>query len=322
MLAVSLLLGWLTPPTSAQTSTGDTLLLVLGAAGAEEFGSEFAAARDAWRKLATANAWQVTELGPSASGQTAREQLQQSLAEQAASTERLWLVLIGHGTFAKNVAKFNLEGPDVSAAELNQWLKPIAGEVVVINCSSASSPFLTELSAPQRIIVTATRSGSESNYARFGKYLAAAIGDTTADLDHDQSVSLLEAFLKATAETERFYREESRLATEHALLDDNGDRIGTPGDFYRGVEPIKSSQGGEAIDGRRAAQIILHASPDAIILPPQLADERQQIEAQIDALRGRKQLIAPDQYYSQLETLLLQLAAIYEAAEADSRKSR
>ena len=41
------------------------------------------------------------------------------------SSEPLWLVLIGHGTFDGRLAKFNLRGPDVTAGELNQWLGPI-----------------------------------------------------------------------------------------------------------------------------------------------------------------------------------------------------
>ena len=45
-----------------------------------------------------------------------------------------------------------------------------------------------------------------------------------ADLDKDDQVSLLEAFLTASVRTAEFYEETSRLATEHALIDDNGDR--------------------------------------------------------------------------------------------------
>ena len=79
------------------------------------------------------------------------------------------------------------------------------------------------------MVVTATRSGSELNFARFGQYLADAIGDPQADLDKDGQVSLLEAFLMASGRVAEFYRTRIELATEHALIDDNGDRLGTPG---------------------------------------------------------------------------------------------
>ena len=45
--------------------------------------------------------------------------------------------------------------------------------------------------APGRIVITATKSGFELNFARFGKYLAAAIAEPRADLDKDGQTSLL-----------------------------------------------------------------------------------------------------------------------------------
>ena len=90
--------------------------------------------------------------------------------------EELWLVLLGHGTFDGKVAKFNLRGPDFSADELASWLQPFKRPLAVIDCSSCSAPFLPKLSAPGRVIITATRSGNEENYARFGQYISEAIG--------------------------------------------------------------------------------------------------------------------------------------------------
>ena len=42
---------------------------------------------------------------------------------------------------------------------------------------------------------TATRTGSEVQFAHFGEYLAGAIADPAADLDKDGQTSLLEAFI-------------------------------------------------------------------------------------------------------------------------------
>src|ERR1019366_7106008 len=126
----------------------------------------------------------------------------------------------GHST------KFNLRGPDISATDLAAALKPCLRPLAVIDCASASGPFINALSGPNRVIITATRSGSEVNATRFGGYLAKAIADPAADLDKDGQTSLLEAFLLASRETQQFYREAGRLATEHALLDDNGDGLG------------------------------------------------------------------------------------------------
>jgi len=133
-------------------------------------------------------------------------------------------------------------------------------------------------------------------------------------VDHDQEVSLLEAFLAASSQTDRFYREDARLATEHALLDDNGDRVGTGSDFYRGVRPAKEAESGKQIDGRAASRAILFSAPDAPKLTSEQLAERQRIEEQIDILRTRKSQLSEADYLDQLEVLCLELAKVYRAA--------
>src|SRR5258708_34249236 len=107
-------------------------------------------------------------------------------------------------------------------------LRPCRRPLAVLQCASASGPFLNALSAPGRVIITATRSGYEVNATRFGGYLARAIADPAADLDKDGQTSLLEAYLAASRQAEQFYKEQGRLMTEHALLDDTGEGLGTP----------------------------------------------------------------------------------------------
>ena len=108
--------------------------------------------------------------------QNDRQQLQAAIESSTGSqTSPLWIVFIGHGTFTRGVAKFNLRGPDVTAEELDQWLQPHTRPVVVVNCASASGPFVNRLSGKNRIVVAATKSGTEQNFARFGKYFAQAM---------------------------------------------------------------------------------------------------------------------------------------------------
>ena len=58
----------------------------------------------------------VFGLGPT-NGTSDLSALKQALAQEPKkSGAELWLVLIGHGTFDGQAAKFNLRGPDVSAA--------------------------------------------------------------------------------------------------------------------------------------------------------------------------------------------------------------
>jgi hypothetical protein len=220
-------------------------------------------------------------------------------------------VLIGHGTFDGREAKFNLRGTDIAAAELAEWLKPFRRPLAIIDTSSSSAPFLAKLSGPNRVIVTSTRSGYEQNFARFGKYFTEAVGDPASDLDKDGQVSLLEAFLCGARKTAEFYKTEQRLATEHALLDDNGDGMGTPAEWFRGVRATKQAKDGASLDGTRAHQLHLVRSVGELGLSAEARTRRDKIEVEIASLRLRKARLTEDQYYQELERLLLSLAGIY-----------
>lgn len=290
-----------------------TVIVVVGAAGGEEFGKEFAKWADSWKNATdTAGAKHVAVgLNPT-NATTDMTILKQALAsEPTNSTAELWLVLIGHGTFDGKEAKFNLRGPDLSATELAEWLKPFRRPVVVINCASSSSPFLNKLSASGRVIVTATKSGYEENFARFGKFMAEAIADLKADLDKDGQTSVLEAFIMASRRVTEFYEAEGRLVTETALLDDNGDGLGTPADFFRGVRAVKKPAGGGSVDGGRAHQLHLIRSEQEQKLPAELRARRDELELALTTLREAKKDLSEAEYYARLERLLLELAKIY-----------
>lgn len=300
-------------PVQANGSNGQaTVIVAVGAAGEEEFGKEFTKWSGVWSKSSgQAGAKQVAiGLGPT-NAITDLDRLKQSLAhEPTNSTAELWLVLIGHGTFDGKEAKFNLRGPDFSATELAEWLKPFRRPVVVINCASSSGPFINKLSAPGRVVVTATKSGAEQNYARFGQFIAGAIADPAADLDKDGQTSLLEAFLMASRQVSEFYETEGRLATEHALLDDNGDGLGTPADFFRGVRAVKKPASGGSVDGLRAHQIHLVRSAQEQKMPPEMRARRDDLERAIANLRDSKPQLGEEKYYHQLENLMLELAKV------------
>ena len=181
---------------------------------------------------------------------------------------------------------------------------------------------MTALAGPNRTVVTATRAGSELNYSRFGKFLSAAISDERADIDHDEEVSLLESFLMASAKTEQFYKDDARLTTEHALLDDNGDGAGTSSDFYQGTRPSKTAKSGKSIDGTSAGKIILFSSPNVAIFSPDQQLRRDAVEQRIEKLRLVKAELSEEVYLDQLEVLVLELAAIYDEAETAQQQSQ
>ena len=207
-------------------------------------------------------------------GVTDHDRLHSALVEKSkAGREPLWIVLIGHGTYDGHEAKFNLQGPDLTDAELGDWLISVKRPVVVINCASASGPFINRLSGPNRVVVAATKSGFEMNFSRFGQYLAETITDPQADLDKDGQVSVLEAYLTASSRVEEYYRAHSQLASEHALLDDNGDHLGTPANWFKGVHATQRARDGAALDGIRAHQLHLIPSDREREMPPESAPE-------------------------------------------------
>jgi hypothetical protein len=318
MRALGLLvcLAWLgAAPSLAQTNEQRALILVVGAPGEPEYGEQFSAWADLWRQAAVKGNLRTTVVGQgnSATNDDKTSLLQALTAEVAKPAGELWLVFLGHGTYDGRAAKFNLRGPDLSADELAAALKPCRRPLVVIQCASASGPFLPALSAPGRVIITATRSGYEVNATRFGGYLARAIADPAADLDKDGQTSLLEAFLLAARQTADFYRDQGRLLTEHALLDDNGDGLGTPPDWFRGVRAVKTAAGGKSVDGVRAHQMMLVRGDAEEKLPPQARARRDELERQLGALRLHKPEIQEDDYYRQLEGILVETARLYQA---------
>lgn len=293
------------------------VLVVVGAPGTEEYAEQFSEWTERWKAAAERGQAEFVAIGLGAEDETNdREWLDRRLAAMnLASPEPLWLILIGHGTFDGKTAKFNLRGPDVTAAELAGWLRPFERPLAIVNCASASGPFLNELSGPNRIVVTATKSGHEHNFAHFGDYISSAIADPAADLDKDDQTSLLEAFLAAAARAADFYKEDARLATEHALIDDNGDRLGTPADWFRGVRAVKTAKDGASPDGLRAAQLQLVPSRSEQELPAKAKQRRDELEQQLAELRRQKSTLSEEEYYSQLEPLLIEIARVYEQSE-------
>ncbi len=313
LLIVAQAVGW-AMPTSSAADHNQTVIVVVGAAGAPEYAPQFARWTGLWEQACSQGDAQFLAIGLDKGGTSSdRERIQGALAERSQrSAAPLWLVLIGHGTFDGKTARFNLRGPDLSAGDLAEWLRPITRPVAIINTTSASAPFLKELSAPGRIVISATKSGFEHNYARFGQYLAEAIAHPQADLDKDGQTSLLEAYLTASHAVGAFYTAAGRLAIEHALLDDNGDGLGTPAEWFRGIRPAQKARDDTTLDGYRAHQFHLVHSPTEKAMAPQLRAKRDQLELRIMELRDTKAQFSETEYFSKLESLLREIAQIYE----------
>lgn len=251
-------------------------------------------------------------------GRSTRENVLGAVDAMAAEVKEgdiVFLLLIGHGSMTGDEARFNLPGPDITPADLAARLSRFSRQtVVVVNAASASGAFLQPLSAPGRVIITATKTGMERNETGFVYPFVQALADTGAgaDVDKDGAVSLLEAFRFAKAEVARSFESEKRLLTEHALLDDDGDGKGSE-------DPPLAAVGGDGSVARRvtlrASVAVAGAESDTVVA--RLVREQGTIQRQIDALRARKESLPAAEYESQLEALLVRLAEI--GAEIRSR---
>lgn len=223
------------------------------------------------------------------------------LKSQLQPNNVLFVFLIGHGSFDGKEAKFNLVGPDLSAGEYNALLSALpTTRIVVFNMASASGEFVKSLSAKGRIVITATRSGQESNATRFAGYFIAALNATDADTDQDGHVSVLEAFVYANRLTADFYTRAGRLATEHALLEDNGDGVGH-----------EKAEAGEGLLARATYLDSLSVDEAAAnATSAKLLKERTRLEGEIEQLIGRKSNMPEAEYEATLERLFIELAKV------------
>ncbi|MCA9137496.1 MAG: hypothetical protein KDB00_12075 [Planctomycetales bacterium] len=296
------------------------VLVVVGAAGEQEFGTAFSAWADVWQSTCDRANLNLLIIGPDKQEVAHRDQLHSKI-ESIASVESirpLWLILIGHGTWDGASADFNLVGPDVSAKELGDWIAAIKRPLLIANCTSSSGPFINRLSGPNRVIVTATKSGTEKNYARFGQYFAAAFNSVGADLDHDDEVSMREAFLKACADADLFYKEQGRLATEHALLDDNNDKKGSS---YALVRGRAKSKGDGKIDGDLASRFSIPVGDNSIQLTDEQLTTRNELESQLRDLQTQHAQDDPAVLREKALPVLIELAKLYAPDQSPADES-
>lgn len=301
-------------PARAETLEKDqtAVIVAVGAAGEEQYVETFAKWASHWEKAGKDGGARVVTIGSGAEEKDDLGKLRTALeAEPKDSPAPLWLVLLGHGAFDGRDGKFNLRGDDLAASELAKWLAPFARPIVVVCGFSASGAFLKPLAKPERVVIKATKNGAENNFARFGGYVSEAIADPSADLDKDGQTSALEAWLAAAQRVADFYQAEARLATEHSLLDDNGDGFGTPPDWFSGVRLVKRSADPRAPDGLRAHQLHLVPSAAELTLSPTQRAERDKLERELAALREAKASMAEEEYFRKLEELMLRLARVY-----------
>ncbi|MBI3491863.1 MAG: caspase family protein [Acidobacteria bacterium] len=224
------------------------------------------------------------------------------LRQRMTKDDQLLVLLVGHGTSLDgDEAKFNLVGPDLSATEWADLLRPLPGRLVFINTTSASFPFLPTLAGRGRIVLTATDNAAQQYETVFPEFFVKAFDDPAADLDKNGRVSIWEAFSYASAGVRQWFEQKGQLPTERPLLDDTGAGIG------------REAQN-PGVDG--AVARVTYLEPEAPVALPSdsalagLIKRRADLELQLEELKARKESMPPDRYAAELEKLLVEISRV------------
>ena len=222
-----------------------------------------------------------------------------ALAARVTTQDQVYVLLFGHGSYDGSQAALNIPRRDLydlDYAELARTLE--AQRTVWILTMSASGPFMQALSAPERIVITATRTGTQRNQTIFPQFLVEGLAVPSADLDRDGRLSVREVFQYAAEKTAVYYNESGHLATEHSLLEDTGDGQG-----------VRVEELDDGVEGHLAGLTFLRRGAESIA-DNVLTQERSLLEGRIAALKASKQSMSDTQYYAELETLFVALARL------------
>jgi hypothetical protein len=253
-------------------------LVIAGASGGQPYAQKY----DGWRSslVRTLTAFGYPDdhvMTFSESTKAIIEQALRALRARMTRNDQLFVALIGHGTAAD--AKFNMVGPDITAGEWVEQLKPISGRIVFVDMTSGSFPFLHQLAGPGRLVITATDSAAQEFETVFPEFFIKAFADGAADTNKDGRVSIAEAFEYATANVRIWFDQHNQLPTERPLL--------------------------EGDSGLANATFL---QPRAVPANDALAKRQSEIESEITALKARRPSMAASAYDAELERLLTELA--------------
>jgi hypothetical protein len=237
----------------------------------------------------------------------------EDLAGRTTPDDDVYIILYGHGSSDGEVAQFNIPRRDLSSSDYAELVGGLrARRVIFINTASASAPFIDAISGPDRIVITATRRGTQRNETSFPAFLVEALSSPSADLNKDGDLSIGEVFTYASQRTAQSYEESNHLATEHALLEDTGD-----GEGHRAEELADQGEGnlaGVTYLKRQSGAIAGGGPVDASAA--QQFRQKDDLEREIADLKGQKGQLGEEEYYGQLEGLFVQLARLNDAIEA------
>lgn len=265
------------------------VLIVVGLGGESAYELQFQEHAEASAERLREVANDVTVLlGESVTRETVRSALA-GINQRIGAQDALVVMFVGHGSYDGERFRFNIPGPDFTARELAGWLEPMAAKrQLVVVTGSSSGAVLGPLEQDGRTVMTATRSGEERNATVFAQYFTAALVDSAADVDKDRIITAHEAFSYASAAVDKHYSQLKEMATEHPQT-----------------------------NGPQAATVLARLERLPTIEPEfsPLVEQRTALEQDIAALRADKDNYPQDDYYTELQRLLLELVMVERQLE-------
>lgn len=270
--------------------------VVAGLGGEPEYEQRFreqaATIGNAARKAAGDASHVVVLTGDAARRDSVRRELR-GLASRMTADDTVTIVLIGHGSFDGETYRFNVPDIDLTGADLGDLFDRLpAREQLIVNATSASGAVVEQWQRPGRVIITATKSGGERTATRFAQYWAKAVTTDAADVNKDDVVSAAEAYDYATRQVAAAFKTDVSLATEHARME--------------GEEAVRFTV------ARLGTAAVAASDPQVAALLTQ----RAQFERDLNAVKSRKAALAEEQYYDELETVLVGLARLQKQIDA------
>jgi hypothetical protein len=164
-----------------------------------------------------------------------REELEKGVASVRAllqPEDTLWVIVLGHAHYDGKYSWLNLPGPDIQQFEFAKLFHGLpAAQQVFWMTTSVSGQYVKPLSAKGRVVISATDVDWETNETEFPQELAKVFfsppAEKALDVDQDGVITILDIYVKVIQNLAQAYLDRELLATEHPLLDDNGDGRGT-----------------------------------------------------------------------------------------------
>jgi hypothetical protein len=284
---------------SAQAGAAMRVVVVAGLGGEAQYEERFHKWTEQVAQASATAAGDASRVQRLSGSDARREQIQAALrnaAQNLKAGDQFVLVLIGPGTFAGHEYRFNIAGPDITATEMGELLDRIPQGVsqLVVNATSTSGVLADRWAKTGRTLITATRTGTERNAPRFGGYWAEALVSNAADRDKDGNVTAQEAYEYASRKVGESYRSDAAIQSEHSRL------TGTAADAGRFVLA-------------RLGAAALFASDAHLVA---LREQHQGIEQRLADLRTRRIQLSENDFYAQLEPVMLELARLGRRVDA------